>query len=83
MLTNNADDLGNPGPDFKYGYGRANGLRAAKAIENGWFMADTISQNQTDTISIVVPAGLGELRVMLHWTDPKLWSMQVPPWSIT
>jgi PKD repeat protein len=71
LLTNNADDLGNPGPDFKYGYGRANGLRAAKAIENGWFMADTISQNQTDTISIVVPAGLGELRVMLHWTDPQ------------
>ena len=71
FLTNNADDLGNPGPDFKYGYGRANGLRAAKAIENGWFITDTISQNQTDTVSIVVPAGLGELRVMLHWTDPQ------------
>lgn len=71
ILTNTADDLGNPGPDFKYGYGRANALRAAKAIENSWFMADTIGQSQTDTLSIVVPAGLGELRVMVSWTDPQ------------
>ncbi len=71
LLTNNADDIGNPGPDFIYGYGRANALRAAKVIENNWFVADTLSQNQTDTVTITVPSGLGELRVMLHWTDPQ------------
>ena len=71
ILMNNADYLGNPGPDFKYGYGRANALRSAKAIENNWIVADNVSQNQTDTISIVVPAGLGELRVMVSWTDPQ------------
>ena len=71
LLTNNADDLGNPGPDFKYGYGRVNGLRAAKAIEMNWFIKDTIAQNETDTIDIPVPFGAQELRIMVHWTDPQ------------
>ena len=71
LLTNNADDLGNPGPDFKYGYGRVNGLRAAKAIEMNWFIKDTLSQNETDTIDIPVPSGAKELRIMVHWTDPQ------------
>jgi len=73
LLTNNADDLGNPGPDFKYGYGRINGLRAAKAIEMGWYIKDSVAQGEVDTINITVPGGnsVGELRVMLHWTDPQ------------
>ena len=71
ILTNTADDLGNPGPDYKHGYGRMNALRAVKAIENNWFVPDTIANGQVDTVSILVPAGLGELRVMLHWTDPE------------
>ena len=73
LLTNNADDLGNPGPDFKYGYGRVNGLRAAKAIEMGWYIKDSVAQGEVDTVNITVPGGngVGELRVMLHWTDPQ------------
>ena len=71
LLTNNADDLGNPGPDFKYGYGRVNGLRSVKAIENGWHIQDSVAQGEVDTINIIVPAGIAQLRVMLHWTDPQ------------
>src|SRR5690606_35826654 len=33
IVMNSADDLGNPGPDFSYGYGRINALKAVQCIE--------------------------------------------------
>ena len=70
ILMNTADDLGQNGPDFIYGYGRMNALRAARAIEQNYFVRDTLAQGGTDTIRISIPSGQQVLRVMLHWTDP-------------
>ncbi|MGA1380733.1 MAG: S8 family serine peptidase [Schleiferiaceae bacterium] len=70
ILMNTADDLGQNGPDFLYGYGRMNALRAARAIEQNHFLRDTLIQGGTDTVRISVPSGKQVLRVMLHWTDP-------------
>ncbi len=69
ILMNTADDLGNPGPDFKYGYGRINGLRAAKTIEQNRFFSGSISQSGTNTHNITVPANTKQVRVMICWSD--------------
>lgn len=69
IIMNSADDLGNAGPDFRYGYGRINGLRAVKYIEDGRFISGTISQNGNNTHNITVPANTAQLRVMLYWHD--------------
>ncbi len=69
LLLNNAQDIGNPGPDFKHGYGRINAYRSAKAIEDGHFIIDSISQNGTDNFTITVPSGISEMKVMVYWTD--------------
>lgn len=71
ILMNTADDLGNPGPDFKYGYGRINGLRAAKVIESASFLEDSLLTGSSNTHSISVPANVKELKVMIYWTDYK------------
>ena len=34
ILLNSADDIGNPGPDFKHGWGVVNAYRALKLIES-------------------------------------------------
>ncbi len=68
-LLNSAEDLGNPGPDFTYGYGRVNALRALQTIEDNRFFRDTISQGITHTHTINVPANVAELRVMVYWHD--------------
>ena len=31
---NGAEDYGNPGPDYKYGFGRVNAYRSLEIIEN-------------------------------------------------
>ena len=68
-LQNTAEDLGRPGPDFEHGWGRINGLRAARTLENDWYESGISTTGNKDTFEITVPAGTAQLRVMLHWTD--------------
>ncbi len=68
-LLNTAEDLGNPGPDFKHGYGRINGLRAVRVLEGRTYFLDTLGQGGQRRFVIDVPAGQKELRVLLHWAD--------------
>jgi hypothetical protein len=69
VLMNTCDDLLNPGPDFKTGYGRINGRRALEVIESASFTTDSVDNAQQRTHTITVPSGVGELRVMIYWHD--------------
>lgn len=69
ILLNTAEDLGNPGPDFKYGWGRINALRAIRVMEEARFDSGVVSQGTAGTHPVVVPAGTAQLRVMVYWTD--------------
>ncbi|MEM6684157.1 MAG: S8 family serine peptidase [Bacteroidota bacterium] len=68
-MLNTANDYGNTGPDFSYGWGIVNGLRAAMLIEDGRFLDATVSQGGSNTHQITVPANTREVRVMLYWDD--------------
>lgn len=69
-LLNSAEDIGNAGPDFTYGWGRVNAFRALRILEQNNYITDSITQGQTNTHSITVPAGVNELRAMIYWADP-------------
>jgi hypothetical protein len=69
IVLNTADDLGNPGPDFKFGWGRINARRALEVIENNSFILDTIDNAQTDVHVINVPAGISQVKFMVYWHD--------------
>ncbi len=68
-LLNTANDAGNIGPDFRFGWGIVNGLRAGKLIEDGRFLVDTATQGVTNTHTISVPAGTTQVRFMAYWAD--------------
>jgi len=80
ILLNTADDLGNPGPDYKFGYGRINALRAVKVIEEARFDSGTLNQGDIQSFPIDVPAGLGQLRIMIAWTDVQ--AVQFSNWTL-
>lgn len=69
ILMNAADDRGNPGPDYKYGFGRINALRSLETLQDGRFLVDSLVQGQSQQHTISVPAGAQELRVMVYWHD--------------
>lgn len=68
-LLNTADDLGNPGPDFQYGWGRINAIRAYDVLQQGNYIVGSIGQGANNAHSISVPSGVSLLKVMVYWTD--------------
>jgi len=68
-LLNSAEDFGNVGPDFMFGWGRVHAGRALDILENNQYLSGTISQGQNQTNVITVPSGVKEVRFMLYWRD--------------
>ncbi len=70
ILLNSADDLGRPGPDYDFGWGRVNARRALEVLEQNQFSTHSISNQDTNTHSLMIPSGVKEVKVMLYWHDP-------------
>ena len=70
IVCNNAADLGNPGPDYRFGFGRINVLSAVRVLEDNRYVINSMSTGGSNDIAINVPAGAARLRVMLTWNDP-------------
>ncbi len=68
-LLNTANDAGNVGPDYKFGWGIVNGLRAAKLIEENRFLSSSMTQGGSKNHSVNVPSGTKQVRFMVYWSD--------------
>ena len=68
-MLNTATDFGNVGPDFIFGWGIVNGHRAGLLLEDDRYLSDDISQGNTNTHTINVPAGTAQVRFMVYWHD--------------
>ncbi len=70
-MMNTADDLGNIGPDFNYGWGRLNAWRAYLTLKNKKYIKASVSRTDSvKTIPLSIPAGVKQVKVMLYWSDP-------------
>lgn len=69
VLFNSADDIHNPGIDFKTGYGLLNSFAAIQSIRDNNFDGGTIAQGQQWIRPLIIPAGTARLQVTLAWTD--------------
>lgn len=69
LVCNTAEDLGNPGPDYTYGFGMLNARRAVEAIEENRYFINTINNGDNTVQTIPVPANTKRIKVMLYWTD--------------
>lgn len=72
LVANGADDLGNPFPDYQFGFGKLNALKSVKMLNQGNYIEGSVTQaaTQTYTAQINVPANTRRLKAMLSWTDP-------------
>ncbi|MCW3464514.1 LamG-like jellyroll fold domain-containing protein [Chitinophaga nivalis] len=69
ILLNTADDIYNPGIDYKTGFGRPNVRRAYQTIKNRQYATEKITQGGQKSFPITVPAGTTQVRVLLYWHD--------------
>ena len=68
-LLNTANDMGNAGPDFKYGWGHVNAYRAYKLLEEKRWSSNSIEQGAKQNATILVNDDVKEVRFMLYWAD--------------
>ena len=69
IILNTAEDFGNVGPDFKYGWGRVDALRSVEAIEAVRYLSANITNGGNNTHQITIPANVKEVKVMVYWHD--------------
>lgn len=70
ILLNGARDVGNPGPDYRHGYGTMMLERSLRILENKTYLSRTVDQGQQQDSVINIPAGTAQLKVLLYWHDP-------------
>jgi PKD repeat protein len=66
-----ANDMGNKGPDFKFGWGHINANHALRLLEQKNWLQSTIDQSGNGTFVLNVPNNVKEARWMLYWADPE------------
>ncbi len=66
-----ANDLGNDGPDFIYGWGKVNGLKLVKLLEDNRYLMGSIAQGGSNTHTIAIPANVSRAKIMVYWADPE------------
>ena len=71
LVSNSADDMGNPGPDFTFGFGMINARTSVEAMEQNHYFTGSVSNNGNASFTIpAVPAGAYQVKIMLYWPDP-------------
>lgn len=69
VMLNGALDLGNPGPDFSYGFGGMDISRSLKILDAGNYRTNTLSNGDSQTVSVTIPPNTAQVKVMLLWND--------------
>ncbi|MEO6916044.1 MAG: S8 family serine peptidase [Chitinophagaceae bacterium] len=74
LVIHTADDAGNAGPDYQYGWGVINMERAASVITSNntdqAIYENTLANGASFSLPVIA-SGKGPLTVTLSWTDPK------------
>lgn len=69
-MLNTASDLGNPGPDYIYGWGHVNAWGAYELLTNEQYASIQLAPGETKDFEINIPSNLQEARIMIYWKDP-------------
>lgn len=70
LLAHTAVDLGNPGPDYQFGYGSVRIQPATDFMRTGNFLENEVSQGGSYNTLVVVNPSDTVMKVTLAWDDP-------------
>jgi hypothetical protein len=69
LLMHEANDLGNTGPDYSYGYGGIQIQDSIDTLRTQSLVEDEVGHDATDTHALYVPSGTTEVKITLVWDD--------------
>ena len=68
---NSANDLGNVGPDYMFGWGHINAFRAARTLEQEHYFKSSVAPASVQNHQLEIPEGVKQLKLMVYWSDPE------------
>ncbi|MFK7772058.1 MAG: S8 family serine peptidase [Saprospiraceae bacterium] len=71
MVLNTANDIGNVGPDYIFGWGHINGYRAIRLMEEEQYFKASVEQGSIQTHELVIPENVRQAKVMIYWSDDE------------
>jgi Subtilase family len=71
LLIAGAQDLGNPGPDYTFGFGLVKAKASVDFIRDGRVRTLSLSQGETYELALAVDQ-TQDLRIVLNWSDPAI-----------
>jgi len=69
VLLDACMDLGNPGPDYSYGFGAMDVDRSLKILDNNQYRTGDINNADSQLVTLNIPANTAQVKVMLYWND--------------
>jgi hypothetical protein len=69
LLINGAQDIGQPGPDFKTGYGNLNAHQTIHMLKEDHFVEQSVNAFETKLHLLNVPPNVRNLKVTIVWDD--------------
>lgn len=71
MVLNSANDLGNVGPDYIFGWGHVNAYRAIRIMEEEQYFKASVAQDSVQTYDLVIPENVRQAKIMVYWSDDE------------
>ena len=68
-ILNTASEMGNIGPDYRFGWGHINNYRAWKLLDAENYLKDEIDNGSQNTHSLDIPEGTRYVKVMIYWHE--------------
>jgi hypothetical protein len=72
LIIAGAEDLGNPGPDYTYGFGLVNAKASVDLLFGDHIRSTSLAQGQQYELPVVVESAQN-VRVVLQWPDPPVF----------
>ena len=68
-LLNTANEAGNIGPDYKFGWGHINAYRAIRLLEQEHYFAASVAQDSIQIHDLVIPENVRQAKIMIYWSE--------------
>jgi hypothetical protein len=69
LLIHSAQDLGNPGPDYEFGWGGVDADSAYRLLRSRLILESQLLNAEEDMFNCNVPAGINQFHVTICWDD--------------
>jgi PKD repeat protein len=68
-LMTTANEMGNVGPDYIFGWGHVNNFRALNLLESNRYTTGAVENGATSTHTVAIPSQTKQAKLMVYWVD--------------